>query len=137
MNEGAEGEEGQHEVKDEMAGERVGREGVRGAREEELECMRKVELFGEVPEQECWAATGKGPVSTNWVDVNNGTKESPDIRCRLVARDFKSKGEKDREDLFAAMPPLEAKKLLLKLAAPGIQGRSTRRGEKMKDSLVI
>ena len=33
-----------------------------------------------------------------------------------VARDFKSKSEKDREDLFAAMPPLEAKKCLFRIA---------------------
>ena len=34
----------------------------------------------------------------------------------MVARDFKPKGEKDREDLFAAMPPLEAKKVLFQKA---------------------
>ena len=50
-----------------------------------------------------------------WVEVNKGTDEAPDIRCRLVARDFKPKSEKDREDLFAAMPPLEAKRLLFRL----------------------
>jgi hypothetical protein len=35
----------------------------------------------------------------------------------LVGRDFKPKGERDREDLFAAMPPLEAKKLLFRMMA--------------------
>ncbi len=45
------------------------------------------------------------------------------MRCRLVARDFKPKGEKDREDLFAAMPPLEAKKLLFRMAAAPPEGR--------------
>eukprot|EP00974_Lingulodinium_polyedra_P076979 7452773-Lingulodinium_polyedra.AAC.1 len=29
------------------------------------------------------------------------------VRSRWVARDFKAKGEKDREDLFSATPPLE------------------------------
>ena len=29
------------------------------------------------------------------------------MRSRWVARDFKTKGEKDREDLFSATPPLE------------------------------
>ena len=38
---------------------------------------------------------------------------------RLVARDFKLKGEKDRSDIFAAMPPLEAKKLLFRKAVGG------------------
>jgi hypothetical protein len=35
-------------------------------------------------------------------------------RSRWVARDFKGKGEEDTEHLFAATPPLEAKKLLFK-----------------------
>ena len=48
--------------------------------------------------------------------MNKGTADKPDVRCRLVARDFKPKGEKDREDLFAAMPPLESKKLLFQKA---------------------
>ena len=34
------------------------------------------------------------------------------MRCRLVGRDFKVKGVEEREDLFAAMPPLESKKLM-------------------------
>ena len=51
----------------------------------------------------------KDPESVKWVDRNKGTKDKPELRCRLVARDFKFKGEKDREDLFAASPPLEAK----------------------------
>jgi hypothetical protein len=51
------------------------------------------------------------------VDVNKGSKESPDIRCRLVARDFRVKGEGHRDDLFAAMPPLEAKRFLFLMAA--------------------
>ena len=41
----------------------------------------------------------------------------PDIMCRLVARDFKPSGEKNSWDIFAAMPPLEAKKLLMRYAA--------------------
>ncbi len=51
-------------------------------------------------------------MNTKWVDVNKGTAEKPDVRCRLVARD-----EKDREDLFPAMPPLEARRLLFAVAA--------------------
>ena len=41
-------------------------------------------------------------------------KKGAGVRCRWVARDFKPKGGKDREDLFAAMPPLEAKRLLFR-----------------------
>ena len=38
------------------------------------------------------------------------------MRSRLVARDLKS-GDKERDDLFAEAPPLEAKRLLLSRAA--------------------
>ena len=78
--------------------------------------MKKTELCEEVPSEESWRRTGRPPVSTKWGDVNEDTEEQPDVRRRLVARDFKPKGEKDRGDLFAAMPPLEAKKLLFQKA---------------------
>ena len=38
------------------------------------------------------------------------------VRSRLVARDFKGKDRGDREDLFAATPPLEGQRLLLSRA---------------------
>jgi hypothetical protein len=58
--------------------------------------------------------TGKGPISTKWVDTykSHGTGEML-VRSRWVARDFKAKGEKDREDLFSATPPLEIIRYLL------------------------
>ena len=49
-----------------------------------------------------------------------------------MAQDFKKKGDDNREDLFAAMPPLEAKKALFRLAAPRLLGRHNRRKEPMK-----
>ena len=91
--------------------------------------MKKIGLFDEVPLEECWEKTGKAPTSTKWVDVNKGTADRPEIRCRLVARDFKPRGEKDREDLFAAMPPLECKKLLFKKAFAD-NARRRREGKK-------
>ena len=72
---------------------------------------------------------GAAPTSTKWVDPNKGGVEVPDIRSRWVARDFKKKGERDREDLFALMPPLEAKKVLFKLASSRQTGKNTRRGK--------
>ena len=39
------------------------------------------------------------------------------VRSRLVARDFKPKGETARGDLFSAMPPLEAKQVLFNIGA--------------------
>ena len=39
-----------------------------------------------------------------------------EVRSRLAARDFKG-GDKDRDDLFAETPPLEAKRMILSRAA--------------------
>ena len=90
---------------------------VMAAAEEEVEFMRKIELYEVVSLEECYADTGASPISTKWARTNKGTEQAPDIRCRLVARDFKPKGEKDRADLFAATPPLEAKRLLFRQTA--------------------
>ena len=84
---------------------------------EEIGFMQSRRIWTEVPVAECHRKTGKAPVSVRWVDVNKGSAENLEIRCRLVARDFKGKHEKDREDLFAATPPLEAKRALISRAA--------------------
>jgi hypothetical protein len=111
-------EEGQVEwYEDLKTGEGLDPRMVKEAREEELKFMKKIGLFELVPVEDCWKSTGKDPITTKWVDVNKGSTERPDVRCRLVARDFKPKGEAIRADLFAAMPPLEAKKLLFQKAA--------------------
>lgn len=72
--------------------------------------IKQIPLYEECPVQECKTRTGKMPISTKWVDV---AKEGG-VRSRWVARDFKPRGEQDRADLFAAMPPLEAKRLLFR-----------------------
>jgi hypothetical protein len=60
--------------------------------------------------------TGKGPTSVRWVDVNKADEGGMEVRCRLVARDFRG-ADRGRDDLFAATPPLEAKRMLLSRAA--------------------
>ena len=49
------------------------------------------------------------PTTVKWVDTRK--------RSRLVGRDFKPKGESERADIFASMPPWEAKKMLFSKAA--------------------
>ena len=44
--------------------------------------------------------TGKTPVRVKWAGTDNGNEEELSIRCRLVARDFRVKGYKDREDIL-------------------------------------
>ena len=46
--------------------------------------------------------------------MNKGDKDSPEIRCRLVAKEFNTGAE---EGLYASTPPLEALRLLVSDAA--------------------
>ena len=111
---------------DDVNGEALDVEEVRNARAEELEFMHKFGVYEEAGTDECWARTGKVPITTKWIDRDKGRCGEKEIRCRWVARGFKVKGDKDREDLFAAMPPLEAKKVLFKMAASRMTGRNSR-----------
>ena len=86
------------------------------AEAEEIDFMKKICLYDVVDNSECWEKIGKPPISKKIVRVNKGTDEEPYIRCGLVARDFKPNGEKDRSEIFAAVPPLESKKFLFQQA---------------------
>ena len=90
-------------------------EDVRKARKEDIEYMKKRGLWKLVKVEESWQRTGRAPIGTRWVDTNKGSEEDPDVRSRLVARDFKGKGDV-REDLFAAIPPAEAERMALSKA---------------------
>ena len=61
------------------------------------------------------------PIGTRWVDTNKGDDANPDYRCRLVAQDI---NDKQRDDLFAATPPLEALKLLLSVLTSTKQSKT-------------
>ena len=101
---------------DSVTGKMLSSKLVEAARREEIEFIEAIPVYDMVDESEAWERTGKGPVSGKWVDVNKGKDRSPEIRSRWVARDFKPRGERDREDLFADMPPLEAKRMLFRMA---------------------
>ena len=73
-------------------------------------------IWREVPIKMSLELTRKGSVSVRWVDQNKGGEGAMEVRRRLVARDFKGK-DKDGDDLLAATPPLEAKRMLLSRAA--------------------
>ena len=86
---------------------------VREALKEEMTHMMG-EIFKVVKKSEAYRVTGKGPISTKWVDTDKSHGNGDMlVRSRWVARDFKAKGEKDREDLFSATPPLELIRYLI------------------------
>ena len=88
---------------------------VAKAKLEEVNYMQGRNLWSPCSIEECIRVSGKRPVSTRWVNTNKGGEDTWDIRCRLVARDFKG-NDKDRDDLFAGTPPLEAKRILFSRA---------------------
>ena len=88
------------------------KEQVRQGREEEMNCMIKtLKMFEFGSWEDATSRASKMPTTTKWVDrARKDDNGKMFVRCRLVARDFKPKREGPRDDLFAAMPQLEAKK---------------------------
>jgi hypothetical protein len=101
---------GQEQYFDNLSGSALPPRLVEKARKEEIDFMLDWEVWEEVPVARCWQATGKGPLGGRWVDVNKGDEETPNVRCRYVAKEiayYKS------DDFFAAMPPLETLRMLI------------------------
>ena len=98
---------------DDISGNRLDTAAVVAARQEELGFIRSYNVYVHAPIGECWKETGKGPISTKWIDTNKGDVVHPNIRSRFVAREIAH--DKDTA-MFAATPPLEANKLLYSLA---------------------
>ena len=76
------------------------------------------------PISECLNVTGKKRVKVRWVDVQKGDDAAPNVRSRIVAKDFRTDA---RPDLFAATPPLEFLRYLIsRCASSQLDGRCTR-----------
>ena len=105
---------------------------VKRARMEEMKEVNKHNVYVKVPIGECWANTGKERIGTRWVDVNKGDDVNPEYRPRPGAQEIK---RDNREDLFAATPPLEAKKMLMSMAVTegiGYWGNDRKGGNKLE-----
>ena len=113
---------------DDLSGEPLDSKEVKEARRKEMEEFSNHGVYEKVPLQECYDNTGKAPIGIRWVDINKGDSNNPEYRSRLVAKEINT-GKRD--DLFAAMPPLEAVKMLLALATTRSVNRA-RKGKVMK-----
>jgi hypothetical protein len=102
------------ETYDANTGEAFKKELVKIARADEMETFRRFGVYTKRPTKECWSETGTAPIKVKWVDINKGDTEREEYRSRLVAMEI---ALNKREDLFAATPPLEAKKMLFSLFA--------------------
>jgi hypothetical protein len=60
-------------------------EGIRKARQDEIEFVKKMNLYDIRPITECYAKTGKAPIRTRWVDADKGGGK---LRSRVVAMDL-------------------------------------------------
>ena len=98
---------------DDISGAPLKADPVEEAMQEEMEQHRAHEVYTKVPIARCYERTGKKPVGVRWVITNEGDDITPNVRARLVAKEIKADS---RLDMFAATPPLEAKKLLLSMA---------------------
>ena len=99
---------------DDISGAPLDGEHVRRARAEELQHFKDHGVYKKVPLEECRRVTGKSPIGTMWLDINTGDALNPDHRSRLVANECNTH---HAEEMFAATPPLEAKKILFSMAA--------------------
>ena len=71
---------------DDVSGAELDPQKVRRTREEEIEYVKKMDLYKKVPIQQCYSKTGKAPISVRWIDINEGDDVNPNYRSRLVAR---------------------------------------------------
>ena len=93
---------------DDISGEHLESSRVKEARKTEVELVEGRKVWKAVPRTKDMKV-----ISTRWVDINEGGQAKPNYRSRLVARELK----KDTlSELFAAMPPLAALKVLFALA---------------------
>ena len=83
--------------------------------------VEKLNMFEFCSEDTMKAVTSEAPTSTKWVDVRKMNDDGEEfMRSRLVASDFRPRlGGLDRPDLFAAMSPLEVKKVLFIMTVAG------------------
>ena len=75
---------------------------VKKARLLEMIYFKDKNVYTKVAREEAYRFTGRAPVAVKGVDVNNGDDEDPNYRSRLVAKDYKRKGDDSR---FAPTPP--------------------------------
>ena len=73
----------------------------------------KLGVYDRVPREEQQRTGGK-IIGTKWIDVNKGDVDNPNIRCRLVGKEFRTTHD---DALFASTPPLEALRCIVSRAA--------------------
>ena len=81
--------------------------------------MREKGLWVKRSVKECWERTRGPPVTVRWVETDNGVDVCLNIRPGLVAPQIRLAGQ---DVVFAPIPPLEALRTVLTLAATTLLG---------------
>ena len=95
---------------------------VKKARELEMQYMEELKVLEDSDRDACMAETGRQPIPTDWVDINEGDSLRPNYRSRLLCQETRGRSTIDVEDwaaTFAATPPYEAFKLQKSLMMRG------------------
>ena len=104
-------------------------ESVRKARKYELGYLQKLPVYPKVPPH---LAKGNGKIGTIRCDVNKGDALQPEVRSRLVGKEFNWKGPL-MEGAFAATPPVEA----LKVMCSWLMTRRRKNGEPISPNMMV
>ena len=86
---------------------------VHAGRAVEMKFFDGMKVHDRVPRAE-QAKTGGKITGAKWIDVNKGDLDNPNIRCRLVGKEFRTIPD---DALYASTPPLEALGLIISRAA--------------------
>ena len=96
-----EGENFEESYIDDVNGGFLDPEMVRGARVEELVGYLVMQVYCRVPVDECGSHK---VIKTRWVDTNKGDERSPEIRCRLVAKEVKKRNNTEERTQTSSHP---------------------------------
>ena len=119
---------------DDMSGQILDTRLVIAARKEEMATYYSHNAYEKRPITECWHVTGKAPIGCRWIDINKGDDEHPEYRSRLVAKEI---NRSPSDEMFAATPPLEAKKMLFSMAMSNFANGRARKFEGTQKLLFI
>ena len=72
---------------DDVSGAALDPAAVHKGRGVEMDYFRSMRVYDRVPRSE-QAVTGGPIIGTKWIDINKGDADHPNIRCRLVGKDF-------------------------------------------------
>ena len=100
---------------DSVTGQALDAKLVRKGKEEEMRRFEEMKVYDYVTQRQAFEDPKRVIIDVRWVIVNKGTREEPNVRCRLVGREFADKG--NRDDLFAGTPPLVTIRTLLSILA--------------------